>query len=719
VKSSVNSSQQKPNDTFGSDVRSAIGLLREKWWLIFLSGIGAGIAGAVYIALSPDIYRAQTVIQVEQGEQKIFKSDGTDAHDLNWEEILKTTEQSLTSSELLLAVIKQNHLDRDPSFLPALKRPASDTALAEALAIHISTQLRRDTRLIDITVEDQKAARAQKIAELLVTEYIHENFSRQLEASEMAYDFLRQQAERLKSKVAESEQTLQAYKDQHQEVALMDKANPGVEKLTTLNRMLTEAKASRLKLEADRSQIKMLKNSPPAALLAIPSVASSPAVVELEKNITVKQAEVASLAGHPSHFAAMAQLQEMKAALDRLVLNAAQEVTTAYDSALAMEKKMEEVLQEQESVTLATDKILIPYNALRQEAESDRAFYESVLARLRESDVTKTLTQNTIRVVSHPLPPERPVSPNKKRIMLLSVFGGLALGCGLSLLSRALDRSLRSVEEAERLLRVPALGAIPKWARPKRMGDDLLMIEQPGTVVAESFRSLRTSLSLLGERVGHQTFLFTSALVSEGKSFCAVNCAAAFAQQGLKTLLIDADLRSPSIGKIFFDRASVPGLAEILIHQVDLNDVVHPTNIENLSVLCAGTQLNSPAELLGGKAMAGLITLARTQFDSVVIDSAPIQAVSDTLLLVAQVHTTCLVASAKTSCEVAMEAVLKIANSNAARIGFILNRVSQQRCDQEYNYGYAFKPGDRVAAGHLKRPKKSTPQLTGPALRDL
>jgi capsular exopolysaccharide synthesis family protein len=500
----------------------------------------------------------------------------------------------------------------------------------------------------------------------------------------------------------------------------MDKANPGVEKLATLNRMVTEAKASRLKLEADRSQIKMLKNSPPAALLAIPSVASSPAVVELEKNITGKQAEVASLVGHPSRFAAMTQLQEMKAALDRLIVNAAQEVTTAYDSALAMEKEMEEALQEQESVTLATDKILIPYNALRQEAESDRAFYESVLARLRESDVTKTVTQNTIRVVSHPLPPERPVSPAKKRIMLLSVFGGLALGCGLSLLSRALDRSLRSVEQAERLLRVPALGAIPKWARPKRMGDDLLMIEQPGTVVAESFRSLRTSLSLLGERPGHQTFLFTSALVSEGKSFCAVNCAVAFAQQGLKTLLIDADLRSPSIGKIFFDRRlSVPGLAEILIGQVDLNDVVHPTNIDNLSVLCAGTQLNSPAELLGGKAMARLIALARTQFDCVVIDSAPIQAVSDTLLLVAQVHTTCLVASAKTSCEVALEAVLKIANSNAARIGFILNRVSQQRCDQEYNYGYSFKSGDRAAAGHLKRPKKSTPQLTGPALRDL
>jgi polysaccharide biosynthesis transport protein len=714
----MNSSQrQKLNETFGSDIRVALNLVREKWWLIFLSVLGAGTAGTIYIALSPNIYRAQALIQMEQPEQKMFKNDDPEARDANGEELLKTVEQSLTNTELLLELIKHNNLDKDPFFLPGLKRPVSDSALAAALATHVSAQVRRDTRLIDITVEDRRPMMAQKIADLLVTEYIQENFRRQLEASEMSYDFLLQQAERLKAKVAKSDQALQTYKEDHQAIALREE-NTLIEKLTTLNRMVTEANAAHLKLEADFNQIKKLGNSPPTALLAIPSIARSPAIVEAEKSITQKQAEVASLTGHPSHGAAMIQLKELNAALDRLILNAAAEVTSAYDSAVATEKKMEEALEEQASAAVEMDKIAIPYNQLRKEAESDRAFYESVLTRVKETDVTKGVTQNMIRVVSHPLLPEHPVSPNKKRILLLSIFSGLALGCGLSLISRGLDGSLRTAVEAERRLGMPALAAIPKWARPRRLTDNMLMVQQPGTAVAESFRSLRASLSLLGQSPGHKTFLFTSALELEGKSFCAVNCAVAFAQQGLNTLLIDADLRSPSIGQVFFDRAAVRGVAEILMGQAELNEVVRLTNIDKLSVLCAGTHIVSPAELLACGGMGQLIRQAYTQFDRVVVDSPPVQVVSDALLLVAHVQTICFVASAKTSAEIALEALLKIATSNAARIGLILNRVSQQRCDSDYRSGYTLNAGAQSDAGHTKQPTKSPPRLTGPALQD-
>jgi succinoglycan biosynthesis transport protein ExoP len=715
--SDMNSTQaQRLDESFGSDLRTTLGLLREKMWLIITCILVAGIAGAAYIILSPKIYRAQAVIQVEQGGQKVFKGDDTQVQDLNGEENKKTVEQALTNPELLLELIKRNDLDKDPAFLPGLKRPASDNNTVEELAKRISARVRHGTRLIDISVEDRSPIMAQKIAGLLVKEFTYDTFRRHMEASEMAYSVILQQVDRLKAKLAKSEEALQTYKEQHQAVALGEKENVVVEKLVTLNRMVTEAKASRLKLETDCVQIKKLRNSPPAALLAIPSVASSPGIIELERTITQKEAEVASLVGHPSHFAAVQGLQELKTGLDRLILNAAVEVTSAYDSAAATENKMEEALQEQESVALQMNKILIPYNVLRHEVDSDRALYESILTRLKEIDVTKEVPQEAIRILSHPLLPERPVSPDKKRVLLLSIFGGLALGCGLSLLSRAHDGSFKTVDEAERRLRVPALGVIPICAKPKRP-TDFILVERPSSVAAESFRTLRTSLLLLGKNTEHNTLLFTSAVQSEGKSFCAINCAVAFAQQGLKTLLIDADLRSPSIGRMFFGQAPIHGVTDILTHQSHLDDASRPTNIDELSVLCAGIQLDSPAELLAGEGFGRLIREALTKFDRVVVDSAPIQDVSDTLLLVGHVQATCLVVSAETSAEVVSQAVRKLANSGSTLVGFIFNRVSRHR-GANFRYCYSKVACACASAGSRKRATNPSPQLPGSALQE-
>jgi tyrosine-protein kinase Etk/Wzc len=322
---------------------------------------------------------------------------------------------------------------------------------------------------------------------------------------------------------------------------------------------------------------------------------------------------------------------------------------------------------------------------------------------LKETDATKDAVQDAIQVVSHPLLPELPISPRKLQIVLLSLFGGLMFGFALALLSSALNRSFRTPHEAERCLGVPALGVIPKCARPKWLTDDLLLLERPGCGTAESFRNLRTSLSLLGKNSGNKTFLFTSAGMSEGKSFCAVNCAVAFAQQGLKTLLIDADLRSPSMDRIFFDGAPLQGLTEILTDQTDMDDAVRLTNINKLFVLCAGRQLDSPAELLAGERLGQLIRETTAKFDCVVIDSAPVHAVSDTLLLVGHVQATCLVVSRGTSAEIVFQAARKLCNAGSTLAGFIFNRVSRHHGADSlygsYQYGSYQVAGARGDAG--------------------
>ena len=688
--------QGPPNESFGSDIRETLMLLREKLWLIILCVLLAGISGTAYIILRPPTYRAQAVIQLERGGQTVLKADENGILNLNHDEIIKTTEQMMTSPELLLQLVKRNGLDKDLAFLPELKRPASDTRMVEELAKRISVHVRRGTWLIDIGVEDRSPDMAQKIADLLIKEFAYEAFVRRTEGSEMTYNFLREKAQRLKAKLANSEGALQTYKEEHQAGDLGEKDNTVVEKLHALNRLVTEAKATRLKLEADYSQIKKLGGKQPADLLGIQSIANSPGVVDLEKTIRGKEAELASLkkwygGRHPNYVALVSEIDDLKANLDRTILEAAQEITSAYDSAAATEKKMEEALREQDGLALQSSKMSIAYNVLRQEVDADRLLYESVLNRMKETDATKDVVQEAIQVVSHPLLPEQPVSP-KKWLILLFTFGGLIVGCGLALLSRTLDRSFRTPDEAERCLGLPALADIPKALKIKTDDDCLVLVKQPGSAAAESFRSLRASLSLLRKDELCKTLLFTSALPSEGKSFCAINCAIAFAQQRLETLLIDADLRLPSIERVFFnkavDEAPLKGLTEVLAGEAILDEAVQSTRINKLSVLCAGQRIFTPAELLASETCEQLILEATEIFDRVVINSAPIQAVSDTLLLARHVEGICLVISPQTSAEIVFQAVQKLGHARSKLIGFVFDRVSL-RHDADYTYPYS------------------------------
>ena len=192
--------QRKPDTSISADLRAALGWVREKLWLIIGCILVTGIAGILYGLLSPKVYRARAVIEVEQGKEKVFKTDGdTNVQDPKGEEMAKTVEQSLTSPDVLLGLIRRNHLTDDPAFLPGLKRPASDSKIVEAFAKCISAQVRLGTRLIDISVDDRNAVMAQKLADLLIGDFVQENLRHHTEISEMTYNFLLQQAERLKA----------------------------------------------------------------------------------------------------------------------------------------------------------------------------------------------------------------------------------------------------------------------------------------------------------------------------------------------------------------------------------------------------------------------------------------------------------------------------------------------------------------------------------------
>ena len=263
------------------------------------------------------------------------------------------------------------------------------------------------------------------------------------------------------------------------------------------------------------------------------------------------------------------------------------------------------------------------------------------------------------------------------------------------------------------------LGVIPRCARLNALADNLLLVKQPDSATAEAFRTVRTSLALLGKKAGYKTFLFTSATNSEGKSFCAINCAVAFAQQGLKTLLINADRHSPSIDGIFFGEAPMKGLSDTLARQTDLDRATLPTSIDNLSLLCAGSRRHTPAELLASDGLGRLMMKeAMQKFDRVVVDSSPVETVSDTLLLAANMQAICLVISTQTPAETVSQTVRKLSDTDTTLAGFIFNHAPRHR---GAGYGYRFfKAALASAKANLcKGASKPPPKPPRPVLQDL
>ncbi|MEI6351577.1 MAG: polysaccharide biosynthesis tyrosine autokinase [Verrucomicrobiota bacterium] len=700
-----------------SDLRLVFKALREHRRLIVLCVICAGLLGVFLLLRSPAIYSGRAVIEVAQEEPKVVTTpaEAKPAEEGKISDVLKTVEQRFTSPELLLRVIQKNNLQNDPTFCPGVPRPAMDITLERAFASSISAKLRPDTRLIDVMVEDRSPAMAQRLANSLVEEFIDQSLEIQANAAKRGMDFFQRESARLKRKLAQSEEALQAYKEQHHAVSLQETQNIVADKLRELNLKVTAAKADRLKLEVDNAQIAMLKSSAPEQLLQIPSVANLPAVAELKQSITEKEAQNALLQQrykpeHPKYIEARTELQALHASLNTMLHKAADMVATSYDAATRTEGKLQDALHEQEQKALELNRMAIEHGALVRDVETDRALYDSIARSMKENEVNKQVVQNGIHFVSHPLLADQPDKPKKGLSLLLSLLGGLMVGCGISLVRMATDRSLKSVGQAEEQLGMTALGAIPSYRRTRKAAANGVLPIAEDPVIAESFRTLRAGLSLLTKGAESHVFLFASATPGEGKTFCAVNCAAAFAQLGLKTLLIDADLRQPSISGWFpKDAKPLPGLTDYLMGSSKPEEVVQQTGCANLSVICAGTPTDRPAELLAQRSLGVLLEKLNVSFDRIIIDTAPVNAVSDALLLLKYVESVCLVALAgKTPENAVLNAARKLEAGGVPPVGFILNRAPSAEGGYRHPYPTRPEPAIRRAQAESRGSQTAT-----------
>ena len=700
------------------DFRTLYYMLRERTWMIGLCLLVAGIGTAVYLVRAPRIYAARLVLQVEQEEQKILNIQRVQAEDPQSLEFLKTVEQTLQSRTLLERVLETNRLADHPRFLLPKDRTPAPTRekLVTLLSRMVDAKLRKGTRLIDVRVEHPDPALAATIANSLIAEFLGQNYEHNISTADTAYNYLRVEETRLKKKLEQSEKTMQEYKEQTQSVSLEDRQNVVVEKLKELNQKVTEAKSQRIQQETLYRQAVQFGDNP-AALMSLPAVASDPTVTDIRANVARLESDLANLRQrykerHPKYIQTASQLTDWKSSLTNAVRNVPQVMHSLYENAKASETALETALREQETAALELNKRSLHYNALSREVNSDQALFEAVINRIKETILTKEIKPSKIRVVQQAEAPELPIKPEKIKVVLLGLLAGLGGGFLLALLHNSVDRSLKTVDQTEDYLKVPVLSAIPKFSGTTGQQRKLISAEDAESTEAEAFRTLRTALSMLGRKDDRRVFLFTSAVPSEGKTFCSLNYAISLAQQGLRTLIVDCDLRRPMVEKsLLNNNQRGTGLTDYLTGQKDFKSVVHSTATENFFYLPAGSYSPNPAELLARTGIDGLIDEALLHFDRIIIDSAPIHAVSDTLLILNRVQTLCLVIrSGHTPRNSILRAVQILQEAEAPLAGVILNLLPRSRGGYGYyydsyysysyygKYSYGGKPDDKAKA---------------------
>ena len=596
------------------DLRHLWHSLLEKLWIVILCVVAGLFLGLGYLAKTPKLYQGHIVLEVGMQDTTPMQDNELSSRVrtmyLATQEAMRTIEQNLVNRTLLARVVRAENLsenggkallgnkalaleDNGPTPAPARSSTPdaavapSFTPLEEGLAAVLSKSvkpvIRRGTRLIDVYVTNHDPAMAQRLAEAVGREYIRSSVERRASTSQDTLRYLLEEEERLKKNLQKSEAAVAEYKAKTPDAlqlgggAAATGSQQGVgstasrgglveDKLQDLNTKLTTAKAERLRLEAELQQIDAVGDNV-EALLAFPSIASAPTVADRRKDVAQVQAAVAALSQrykekHPKMLAARAALAEAQENLRRAVLGQPAVLRNTLEQARAAENNLASAVQEQEKSAIALNRAAIGYQELARQAETDRALYESVLRQIKETDLSKDVKTNAVSIIEHSPFPRKPVSPSPIKAIGLGLLLGLLAGAAFVYLTDAMDRSVKTVDEAEALFEMPVLAAIPEVKKsevaPDGDGEKMqeeatyrLVAEAPEGPAAEAFRNLRAAVALLGPEIDHKVFIFTSASPAEGKSFTSANYALSLAQQGYNVLLIDGDLRRPTLHRIF------------------------------------------------------------------------------------------------------------------------------------------------------------------------
>ncbi|MGB0579649.1 MAG: polysaccharide biosynthesis tyrosine autokinase [Limisphaerales bacterium] len=685
-------------------------LLIENLWII-LALLAAALAYSYYeIQTTPVRYKSTGSLQVEMNTARsALGMADLDADPLAWRDpmLFNSLSEEITTKDSVKN-IALNMLDRLES--GQLKNDKVNTWLNGVserdkklanLRMQVSRRVRaahrKSTSFIDVTATDDDPQIAQMIAQEAILGFVQFQKMKRKATRNNATDFLRTEIPNLRIKSDDADRQLASFLRTN--TISVGKDEMAGEELKARSERLYLVQENRQKLQNDWDAMQAIGNDP-AKLVLVPSVAKTETVAELRKRIADQQNEIVNLqqryrAKHPKMIEAVTLMQSLTDRLNDQVLAAPAVLAAEMKQLQLEESQLQLAVKEWEKKVKEVSVKRLVYTRLSDAAQTARDLYQSAVRGLAQREVLQKEKQDDNHLVSSfnmPKVPDLPYQPNKERIIATYVALGLAISFSIIYLLHTLDTTIKSVDQAERLFGIPVLGSIPRSSDIRGDKQRLILSSDPNSLCSEAFRTLRAAIGLLGRDDERKVTLFTSAVPAEGKTFCSANFALSCANQGQKTLIVDFDLRRPSVGDTFGIDADQIGVSDCLLGKTTIEEAALVSEYENLHIMPAGTMVPNPSELIASKHTKDFIETAIEKYDKVVIDNAPVTAVSDTLLILHCVDTVCLVTrAAKTSYRLVGRALELIRRGGVTPSGVVLNFVPQRGRSGYYYYYHSDK----------------------------
>lgn len=705
-------------------------LVKRKWIILSCLATIFSIVAIASLRMTP-IYEASGTIQINKPDASLnFQNSATFNVDYYDPTELETELKILQSDLLATQVIRELNLDRgsiagqappSPSSIdlapdPLQSDPARASAAVGSFKSNLKVDLSPNTRIIEVHYRSPDPQMAANIVNTLMQTYVEDNYKARFESTMQASDWLTKQLVDLQMKVETDEEKLVRYQKEHEILGTDEKQNIIMTKLDELNKALTDAESERMDKEA---LYRLVESGDPNAIAAsagsISTGPNSQSASVLLDNLRAKKADlkiqVADLntqfgPSYPKLSQLNNQLKEVDAEIDAEMTKILDALRGQYTTALQRETMLSEAFEKQKQEANKLNESAIEYTMLKREVDTSRQLYEGLLEKLKEAGVAAGLKSNNFRIVDNARPPQAPIEPDIPRNLMFALVLGLASGVGLAFMLEALDSSVRTTEQAQMISGLASLGMIPLGSKstressnPKRLviasskeAVELVTQVRPQSQMAESYRALRTSLLLSSLGAPPKVILITSALPQEGKTTTSINTAVVLAQKGVNVLLIDADLRRPSIHKTL-GMGPHSGLSNVLTGSTTVDQaVVRSPILPNLFVLPAGTPPPNPAELLASVNLRDLLQQLREQYDHIVIDTPPSLSVTDAVVLSPRADAVILVIrSGQTSKQALRRSRDILFQVNAKLVGVLLNAVDLRSPDYYYYYEYQGK----------------------------
>ncbi len=707
--------------------------LREYWNILIRRRaiIATVLAVAVGVALlatflSTPMFRAETLIQIEREGGKVLEfQDLMTQESVNAKDFYQTQYELLRSRNLASRVIDQHGLrsvgtvseSNAPSFfveaISMLKdwiqgdnSSAEETVEGDVESLFLESlniTPVKNSSLVRVSYDSPDPKEAADIANAIAESFIRMNLERRYEASSYAKTFLKEQTQQVQANLEDSERRLAAYAREREIINLDDKLEILVEKLKKMSTELIRAESERILAEAKYQEMLEEGLASTDAVLASHVVQSFKA---RKADLDIEYQELIKI--YKPSYPRMQQIREQIAKVEQKIADEsaiiANSIKASFESHTRREAKLKRRIGEIKEEILTLQDRSTDYQAIKREVDTNRELYDGLLQRMKEVGVAAGIGTNNISVVDSAEIPGGPYKPSLWKNLAIAFVLGLFGGVLLAFLSESLDDTMRSSEQLERQTGIPVLGLIPFVSDAnvdsRAQSISLLTYQNPKSALGEAIRSMRTSLIFATpEGDALRVLHFTSSNPGEGKTSTAVNTAITFTQTGSKVLLIDADLRNPSLHKVF-SLPNTQGLTNYLTSNVEPAQIAQATEVIRLFAITSGPISPNPVELLSSDKMLDLVQLARKKFDYVIIDGSPVIGLADALVLANLAGASLVVVEGGKTRVGALDASIKrLSGVNARIVGCVLTKVRRSTSNgYEYDYRYSYGAANEQTA---------------------